>query len=178
MKSSVRKYGLIGGAAAFILILASSSMIDLQALQASVASGEPGFAIRDVVVGFLRYPLVIVTIILGVRALRRERGPEGIGFGEAFRAGAMISAIAAAFVMAAHIIYYTAIAPESLDIMYSMGVASGELEDGELRWFFQPLSHSLFYFLETFVLGLFVSLVSALHFRIRNGGKSSSPATT
>ncbi len=178
MISSVRKYGLWGGAAACILILATSSTIDWQALQAAAAGGEPEFTTRDVVLGILRYPLIIVTIILGVRALRRERAPRGISFGEAFKAGAIISAIAAGFVMLAHIIYYSAVAPESLDIMYSMGVATGELQDGELRWFFHPLVHSLFYFFETFVLGLFVSLISGLLFRGRTNAKPATPATT
>lgn len=74
---------------------------------------DPGKFLVGMILGFLAAILItIVGLVLGIRAVRAERGPGKFSYGQAFLAGLLISVFSSLFGTAFHVTYTQAINPD------------------------------------------------------------------
>ncbi len=169
MNKTILTYGLISGAVASVLMVASAiyfkNSMDYQ-------NGE--------LFGYAGILLSMLFVYFGVRTYRDRKGPEEtLSFGEAFKVAILITLISCVCYVVAWLIVYQTLMPDFMDKFIEQTLAqmknSGATEEQisqeaakmeEYKTMYQnPLIRAAFTFLEPFPVGLLVSLVSSLVLR-------------
>jgi Protein of unknown function (DUF4199) len=166
MKKTILTFGLLSGAVASAMMLATVPFID-----------RIGFD-RGAIVGYTAIVLSFLFVFFGVRSYREQAGGT-VTFGRAFTVGILITLISCVcYVITWEIVYFN-LMPDFLE-KYSAYVverlkASGATQQAvdarveQMRQFKEmydnPLVNAAFTFIEPFPIGLLVTLISAVVLR-------------
>jgi len=173
MKKTVITFGLLSG---LIIILYSVAVFlaygDFSKLSASEFE-------KVEKLGYLRYLILFLTIIFAIRYFKKQKGGV-VTFGQAFRAGMYTALVVALLVGLMELVYMLAnpgfmdqYAEISTKKMAEQGASAAEIESRKkemenYKWLASPAGMGIFYFLETFILGTIMSLLTSLFVRSRN----------
>jgi hypothetical protein len=175
MKKIVLTFGLISGALMAIFMFATMPFID-----------KIGFD-KGLIVGYTNIVLAFVLVFFGIRSYRENIGGGAITFGRAFMIGILITLISSiCYVIAWQILYHTLL-PDFFDKyaahMIEKARAAGATPDAlqaqnqkmdQMKQLMKnPFFHNLFVFLESFPVGLVITLISAAILRKK---KPAQPA--
>jgi hypothetical protein len=176
MKKIALTFGLIGSA----LILAYFFLIFL-------ILGDPAKMTADTlsiaeVFGYLRYLILLLTVIFAMRAYRQQTTPP-ISYWSIVKVGLVISVIVGAFVGLMEMIY-VALTPEFFDGYYNAyietmmknGASATEIASfkktfEDFSWMRNPLLSGLFYTVSTALIGCVMSFIVGIFMRSKPQAK-------
>jgi len=165
MQTIVRKYGLLSGGVAALLMV----------LMALYTRNDPNKFDGGEVLGYIGILLSMVFVFLGVRAYRDDVGTGAITFGKAFQVGLFITLISCAIYVLAWMVVANTLMTDFMDqyIAHSLRqmqeagksaeeIATKAAEMADFKEMYKnPLIAAAFTFLEPFPVGLAVTLLSA-----------------
>jgi len=165
MQTIVRKYGLLSGGVAALLMV----------LMALYTRNDPNKFDGGEVLGYIGILLSMVFVFLGVRAYRDDVGAGAITFGKAFQVGLFITLISCAIYVLAWMVVANTLMTDFMDqyIAHSLRqmqeagksaeeIATKAAEMADFKEMYKnPLIAAAFTFLEPFPVGLAVTLLSA-----------------
>lgn len=165
MKNVIVRYGLISGCVAAILMVCTAFYYR----SASDWSGGE-------VIGYAGILLSMVFVFLGVKAYREQHADQQFGFFKAFQVGLLITLISCTLYVITWLIVYDTLMPDFMDKFVDQTLASlrasGASEAAiqvqaakmeEYKVMYQnPLIRIALTFMESFPMGLLVTIVSAL----------------
>lgn len=163
MKKTVITFGLISGAVASLMMVATIPFHD-----------RIGFD-RGMIVGYTTIVLSFVLVFFGVRSYRDNVGGGQISFGKAFHVGILITLISClCYVLTWQVLYRTVASDYGdkytayvLEKAKKEGASEAELQKqaAEMKQFWEmyqnPLVNVAFTFMEPFPVGLLITLMSA-----------------
>lgn len=167
MKKTALTFGLLAGG----IIIVYSFIVFLIFGDFSQITPEK-FATMEVL-GYLRYLILILTVIFAIRHFKKQNGGEGT-FKQLFMAGFNTVLIIAVLVGLMECIYMLAnpgFMDQYADIMVksmeqkgasAAMIAKTKSEMDSMKWMANPAMMGIFYFFETAVIGTIVSVITAL----------------
>ena len=169
MKKIVLTFGLISGVIASVLMILTIPVID-----------RIGFE-RGMIVGYTGIVLSFLLVFFGIRSYRENVGGGYISFGRAFSVGILITLISCVFYVVTWEIAYFNFLPDFaekytnylLESARTSGASAEQIaaqreQMQRMAFLYQnPLFNALFTFMESFPVGLLVTLISAAVLRKR-----------
>lgn len=167
MKKTAITFGLISGG----IIVAYSLLTFLIFGDFSKITPEK-FAMVEML-GYLRYVILILTVIFAIRYFKKQNGNQGT-FKELFLAGLNTVLIVAVLVGLMELFYmmanpgfmeqYADMMVKSLEKQGASAakIAAKKQEMASMKWMASPAVMGIFYFVETAVIGAIVSVIVAL----------------
>lgn len=180
MKKTVLIYGGISGAIVFSYSLIYFGQLgDFTELSRSESKTAE-------IVGFLRYAILLVGILLGLRAFTKGRSGQ-TKYWSIVKTGAMIGLVCAAFEGAMEFTYMQFVNPDFMEQYAEITLKHAE-EDGaspekiakieasieKNKMFENPIVAAVFYFMSSSVLGLVIALLAALFYRRKTKNNTQS----
>lgn len=181
MRKTILTYGLISGAIASALMLATVPFMH-----------RSGFEKYGYLVGYTGMVLSFLMVFFGIRSYRDNINNGEIGFGKAFAVGIAITVISCiGYVVTWEIVYFNFLGPGFMDQYAAHALekakASGaspqalQVQAQQMqkltRLYQNPLFNSLMTFIEPFPVGLVITLMSAAILRRKNQKAQAAGAT-
>lgn len=172
MKKSFVQYGFIAGV---IIVVYSAIVILIFGDYSNATIGQLQMA---EILGYLRYIFLIMAVILGMRDFKSQT--DMVSFWPLFRTGFAISLIIAVFTGLIELIYvmaypdfYDHYSNVTIDHLKQINASSQEISDYKnrvdmFRWRKNPLASSVYYFFETFLVGIICAMLAGVLFRTRS----------
>ena len=172
MRKTILTFGLISGAIASVLMLATVPFMH-----------RIGFEKYGYFIGYTGMVLSFLMVFFGIRSYRDNVNNGEIGFGKAFAVGIAITVISCiCYVVTWEILYFNFLGPGFMDQYAAHAIekakASGaspqELQAQAqqmqklMRLYQNPFFNSLMTFIEPFPVGLVITLISAAILRRKN----------
>ncbi len=152
-------FGLVIGA-----ILSTNAMIHMNMMYSN-----PDYKGNDVL-GYITLVLIFSLIYFGIRNYRNRYLDGKIGFGRAFKIGALICFLASTVYVVFGLIYYYIVAPDFIDVFTEFMIRNSTPEKLEAttaqmesfkEMYKNPLLVILITYLEVLPIGMIVALISA-----------------
>jgi len=178
----LRKSALLFGLLAGIIVFAYTMIVML--VIGDFGSATPEELQTAEALGWLRYIILLLGVLMGMRALRKETTGQ-LGYGKVLAAGIGVSLVTAFFIGLMEFTYVQFMNPDFyeqyIQIAEKQFTNPDDLkafrEQVEMfpKWATTGWGTGVFYFIETFIIGLLMSLLAAIFFR--KPGKMSAQAS-
>jgi hypothetical protein len=167
MKKIVLTFGVLSG----IIIILYSFAVFLIFGDFAKMSGEDFEKVE--MLGYLRYIILLLTIIFAVRYYKKQNGGQG-SFRQLFLAGFYTALVVAVLVGLMEFVYmllnpgfmdqYATLLANKMKAQGATAemIAQKQKEMENFKWMANPAGMGIFYFFETAVLGTIISLIVAL----------------
>lgn len=179
MKKTVLTFGIMAG-----VIIIAYTFVTLLIL-GDFGKMTPKDLAAAEALGYIRYLILLLGVVMAMVTYRKNvAGP--ISYGRALRVGVLVAVVTALFVGAMELTYVAFINPEFYDqyakltasAMQARGASAAEIAETQsqlqsMQWMTSPGMTGLFYFVETAVIGIILSLIAAIFIRRKEG---ESPA--
>ena len=176
MKKIVLTFGILSG---IIIIIYSFAVFLIFGDFAKMSAQEFNTVEK---LGYLRYIILLLTIVFAVRYYKKQNGGQG-SFKQLFVAGFYTALIVAVLVGLMEFVYML-VNPDFMDqyaaIMENKMKAEGATAEmiakqqkqvESMKWMAHPAGMGIFYFFETAILGTIVSVITALINKTRKQSK-------
>lgn len=171
MKKTVLAYGLISGAIAAALMLATVPLVNRLGDKAAI-------------VGYTGIVLSMLLVFFGIRSYRENVGNGRISFGRGLAVGALIALISSVCYVATWELVYFKLAPGVMDEMFAgqidklkaSGAPQAEIEAAVVqteafkKMYDNPLINAAITFIEPLPIGLAIAAISAAILRRKTTG--------
>ncbi len=165
VKNVIVRFGLYSGLTASILFLGPFVINPDQAF-------DPANMVRSEIIGYAAMILSMTLVYFGVRAHRNKLAPQVYPFGDAFRAGILITLISVIVFYFGNVILYEVINPDFLEeffVVYRQYKIDGGASDTEIARMdasYTAMSNGWLYALvmasTTLMIGIVITLISAI----------------
>ena len=167
MKKTAINFGLLSG---LIIIIYTAVVFLVFGDFSKMSTGD--FSKLEML-GYLRYIILLLTIIFAIRYFKKQNGNTG-SFRQLFLAG-LYTALVVAILVGLMEMAYMLINPDFIDQYAEIttrkmqeegatteAIASHKADMDKYRWMANPAMMGIFYFFETSVLGTLISLIASL----------------